>query len=39
MKDLRDKINGWLDRLAGLLGIHPEPVPIPIKKRPRGQRK
>jgi len=28
-----DKINGWLDTLAGWLGIAPQPKPIPIPVR------
>ena len=37
-----DKINGWLDKLAGWLGIVPQPEPIPIPVRrppPDGKRK
>jgi hypothetical protein len=36
-----DKINGWLDKLAELLGIAPEPelIPIPVRRPPPDGKK
>lgn len=38
MSKVKEKINVWLDRLAGWLGLVPEPVPVRVRKNPRDRR-